>query len=592
MRAFFPVFVALLLVSCATSSPSPPSATSSPATVPATSSFRAHTARVLEETFAEIPELAIRAGNYKHAARLTIPDAAQRERRSAFYRRELAELARFSPASLNAMERVELAVLKNRFERGLWEIETFRDWQWQPSKYNVANELDLILTTDYAPREERLRTVLARLEGVPAYFAAAKANIANPTLEHTQLAIVQNKGALRGLAEDFSRHVDGSALSAAEKALFTQRLQSARAAIEDYVAWLGALEARLAAAGNARSFRIGKALYEQKFAFEIQSSFTAEELYHRALTDKFALHDAMEMIARELWPKYLRNAPMPEDRLVLIRRVIDEVAKRHVARQDFVPAVRRQIAELAAFVRDKDLVDQDPSRPLVVRETPMYMRGVAGASVSAAGPLNPTANTYYNVTPLDAFTAEQAESYLREYNNWTLQILNIHEAIPGHYTQLMHANKSPSLVKAAFANGSMIEGWAVFGEKVMLDAGYGGPSAEMWLSWMKWNLRSVTNTILDYEIHNTGLQADGALRLMVREAFQEDAEAREKWRRAKLTQVQLASYYNGYVEITALRDEIRARQASAFSVKKFNNAFLSYGNAPVRHIRTLMLEPQ
>jgi uncharacterized protein (DUF885 family) len=219
----------------------------------------------------------------------------------------------------------------------------------------------------------------------------------------------------------------------------------------------------------------------------------------------------------------------------------------------------------------------------------MYMRGVAGASISAPGPLNPTANTYYNVTPLDGNTPEEQESFLREYNDWTLQILNMHEAIPGHYTQLMHANKSPSLVKSVFANGSMIEGWAVFGEKMMLDAGYDGASPEIWLAWMKWNLRIVTNTILDYEIQTKDLQRDAAMRMMTREAFQQEAEATEKWRRATLTQVQLTSYFNGYAEITALRDEMRARQGSAFSVKGFNNRFLSYGNAPVRLIRELML---
>jgi uncharacterized protein (DUF885 family) len=244
-------------------------------------------------------------------------------------------------------------------------------------------------------------------------------------------------------------------------------------------------------------------------------------------------------------------------------------------------------------VRQKDLLDQDPTRPLVVRETPPFMRGSgAGASVSAAGPLNPTANTYYNVTPLDAFTPEQAESYLREYNDWTLQILNIHEAIPGHYTQLMHANKSGSLVKSVFGNGSMIEGWAVFGEKVMMDAGYGGGTPEMWLAWMKWNLRAVLNTVLDYEIQTKDLSRDAALAMMMREAFQQQTEATEKWRRATFTQVQLTSYYNGYAEITALRDEMRARRGAAFSVKRFNNQFLSYGSAPVRSISELMLAGQ
>lgn len=548
--------------------------------------FQAHAARVLDEVWQEYPELAVRNGNYKYADRLTVPDQARRDRSVAFYGRQLAALAQFDPAALAPSNRVDLEILKNRFERSRWYIVTYKSWQWQPSTYNVGPDLDLVLDTEYAPLDVRLRHTLARLASVPAYYAAAKTSIADPTAEHIDLALRQNRGAARVFGDELTKKVDASGLSAEEKALFKQRADASRAAIEGYIAYLGTLK-------GARNFRIGPELYQQKFAYEIQSGFSADELYRRALAEKAALHDAMEKRARELWPKYMGSA-MPADRLVMIRAVLDELAKHHARREEFVQVVSKQVPALAAFVREKDLLDQDPTRPLVVRETPPFMRGTgAGASVSSAGPLNPTANTYYNVTPLDdAFSAEQAESLLREYNDWTLQILNIHEAIPGHYTQLMHANKAGSLVKAVFGNGSMIEGWAVFGEKVMLDAGYGGNSPEMWLSWMKWNLRSVVNTILDYEIQTKNLSRDAAIAMMTREAFQQQTEATEKWRRATLTQVQLTSYYNGYAEITALRDELRARQGAAFSVKRFNNQFLSYGSAPIRSIRELMLAAQ
>jgi len=545
--------------------------------------FQAHAARVLDEVWQEFPEFAVRMGNYKYADQLTVPDPARRERTVAFYDRQLAALAAFDRDALSPSNRVDLDILKNRFERGRWQLVTFKAWQWQPSSYNVGPDLDLVLDTEYAPLDLRLRQTLHRLARVPAYYAAAKASIADPTPEHIELALRQNKGALAIFGSELMKKIDASGLSADEKALFRQRAAASRAAIDDYIAYLGTLK-------GTRNFRIGRALYQQKFAYEIQSGFSAEELYRRALAEKAALHDAMEKRARELWPKYLGGAPVPDDRLVMIRAVLDEMAKHHVAREAFVGAVRKQVPQLQAFVHDKGLLDQDPTRPLVVRETPPFMRGSgAGASVNSPGPLNPTANTYYNVTPLDGFSAEQAESYLREYNDWTLQILNIHEAIPGHYTQLMHANKAGSLVKSVFANGSMIEGWAVFGEKVMMDAGYGGGTPEMWLAWMKWNLRAVLNTVLDYEIQTKDLSREAALAMMMREAFQQQTEATEKWRRATFTQVQLTSYFNGYAEITALRDEVRARQGAAFSVKRFNNRFLSYGSAPVRSIRELML---
>ncbi len=583
----------MLLSGCAATPPSNSSA-AEPAIAAASSNqrFEQHVAKVLEEMWQAFPENATRAGNYKYADRMSVPDAAQRAASVAFYQRQLAALATFDPATLSASNRVDYVLMKNRFESSIWNITTFKSWQWQPSSYNVGGDFGRLLNTEFAPLDARLRHVLSRLEKVPAYYAAAKASVADPTLEHTGLAIVQNKGALGVFGDRLVKKVESSGLTAAEKALFATRLAEARAAVSDYISFLTALETSLKA-GPARSFRIGSDLYAQKFAHDIQSGFTVDQLYARAQADKAALHNAMEKLARELWPKYMGNKPVPADRLVMIRVVIDELSKRHTTREAFVETARKQIPELEKFVREKDLLDQDATRPLVVRETPLYMRGGgAGASISAPGPFDPTANTYYNITPLDRFSAEEAESFLREYNDWMLQILNIHEAIPGHYTQLMHANKSKSLVKTLFGNGSMIEGWAVFSEKVMLDAGYGNNAPEMWLIWMKWNLRSVVNTILDIEIHTKGMTRDAALAMMTREAFQEQTEATEKWRRATLSQVQLTSYFNGYAEISALRDEMRRRQGPEFTVKGFNNRFLSYGNAPVRAIRELMLAGQ
>ena len=152
------------------------------------------------------------------------------------------------------------------------------------------------------------------------------------------------------------------------------------------------------------------------------------------------------------------------------------------------------------------------------------MAGVAGASISAPGPYDKNGNTYYNVGSLASWDKDRAESYLREYNHYILQILNIHEAIPGHYTQLVYANQSPSLIKAIFGNGAMIEGWAVYTERMMLESGYEN-SDEMWLMYYKWNLRTTCNTILDYSVHTKEMSKEDALNLLINEAFQQKAEA-------------------------------------------------------------------
>lgn len=577
------LLLALLLSGCASAPISTVPGSIAPS---ADARFEAQREQMLDDMWRAFPEAGVQSGFYKYADQMTIPDAPQRARAAAFYQRQLAALAAIDAQQLNASNKVDLSLMQNHFASEEWHLNTFKAWQWQPTHYNVGDSFWLLLTTEYAPLDTRLGHVLARLEQVPAYYAAAKASIVNPTREHLQLAVIQNRGALAVFGEDLRRSVAASGLAAAEKARFTVLIAAARGAIEDYVSFLAALEA---SNPSPRSFRIGTSLYAQKFAFDIQSGFSAEALYQLALAEKRKLHEAMDDIAKTLWPKVMPTTTMPADHLLRIRAVIDELSKRHTSRDAFVATIAKHVPTLEAFVRDKDLLDQDPTRPLRVREMPFYMRGGgAVASVSAPGPYDPQANTYYNATPLDAFTAEEAESILREYNDWILQILNIHEGVPGHYTQLMHANKSKSAVKAIFGNGSMIEGWAVYSEKMMLDAGYGDFAPEMWLMWMKWNLRTVVNTILDYEIHNADLSREAAIRLLTREAFQQTAEAAEKWRRATFTQVQLTSYFNGYAEITALRDDEKRRLGKDFSVKAFNNKFLSYGSAPVRDIRRLM----
>jgi uncharacterized protein (DUF885 family) len=450
--------------------------------------------------------------------------------------------------------------------------------------YNIAQPLDLILNTEYAAKPQRLRTILKRLAEVPAFYQAAQASIVNPTREHTQLAIAQAPGTFAVLA-DLGKAAQESILNPQEKAIFAQRIANAGTAVLGYVDFLTALDKN---ATNPRPFRAGKALYEQKFALEIQSSSSAEQTFRKALATREELLTRMDTISDELWPRYMAGVTKPTDRFRKIGMMIDKLSSRHVARENFLPEIRRQIPALQKFVLEKNLLTLDADKPLEVRETPMYQRGVAGASIDAPGPYRPKDKTYYNVTPLDSLTAEQAESSLREYNEWILQILNIHEAIPGHYAQLVYANRSPSLVKSLFGNGAMVEGWAVYGERMMLENGYGDNAPEMWLMYSKWNLRSVTNTILDYSVHVLGMQQPEAIDLLVRQAFQTRQEADEKWRRVQLTSVQLTSYYSGYEQIMELRERRKQQLGERFNLKEFHDQFLSYGNAPVKMISELM----
>jgi uncharacterized protein (DUF885 family) len=532
------------------------------------------------------PETAISVGKYDTAAQLTVPDQAFRDQQLAFIDEWLEKFGKIDAKQLSPKQRSDLGLLQNKLNSDRWYLTTFREWEWNPALYNIASPIDFVLNTEYAARPQRLRTLLRRIASVPAYYEAARDNIKNPTREHVKLAIDQAPGVLAVLS-DLDKQAQDSILNANEKNLYAQRIAAAKVAVEAYAAWLGELDKSLAVSG-ARSFRIGKELYEAKFGYDIQSGSNAEQTYQKALAAREQLLSNMDRISDDLWPKYLADKAKPSDRFAKIGMMIDTLSSRHVAREEFFPEIRRQIPVLQDWVVKNDLLTLDPNKPLVVRETPAYQRGVAGASIEAPGPYRPQDRTYYNVTPLDDAAPEQAESTLREYNHWILQILNMHEAIPGHYAQLVYANKSPSIVKSIFGNGAMVEGWAVYSERMMLESGYGNNEPEMWLMYSKWNLRSVTNTILDYSVHVQGMTEPEAIDLLTRQAFQTAAEAKEKWRRAQLTSVQLTSYFSGYSEIMELREQRRAALGSKFSLKDFHEDFLSYGSAPVRVIKELM----
>ncbi|HEX5345255.1 MAG TPA: DUF885 domain-containing protein [Duganella sp.] len=533
-------------------------------------------------------ESAIYAGKYDTAATLTVFDKAEQDKELAFIDEWKGKFTGVNASKLSAKQRTDLGLLINKLDSDRFRLTTLREWEWNPASYNVAGPLDLILNTEYAAQPQRLRTLLKRIASIPAYYEAARANIVNPTREHTRLAIKQAPGVQTVLTE-IDKAAQASILTPVEKQLFTQRVNAALNAVDGYVAFLTEMDKQMDTKGR-RTFRLGKELYEQKFAYDIQSASTAEQTYQKALATREELLANMDKLSDELWDKTMGSTAKPTDRFAKIGMVIDKLSARHVAREDFVNEIKRQIPVLQDWVISHNLLTLDPNKPLEVRPTPAYAAGVAGASIDAPGPYRPQDRTFYNVTPLDGATAEAAESSLREYNHWILQILNIHEAIPGHYAQLVYANRSPSIVKSIFGNGAMVEGWAVYGERMMLESGYGNNEPEMWLMYSKWIRRSVTNTILDYSVHVLGMTEEQAIDLLTRQAFQTRSEAVEKWHRVQVSSVQLTSYFSGYSEIMELREQRKQQLGSKFNLKEFHEQFLSYGSAPVRVIKGLMTQ--
>lgn len=574
MKKIIPLFVAgAVVVSCQ----------SNKNASNADSSFDGYKNRFIENYWSVYPDYATNVGFHKYDSVLKVPDAAYQKQQLDFAAANLDSLKSFEFDKLSDANQTDYHLIENQLKSIQFNINELKAGEWDPSNYNICGIFSYMLSEKYEGLDNRLKSISQKLVNVSAYYEAAKKNIKNPTKEHTSLAIEQNVGGSIVFEKDILDSINKSGLSAEEKTQLVSRSKAALAAVKGYADWLKQLKNE-----SPRSFRLGADLYQKKFNYEIQSAYTADEIYGIATKRKAEIHDEMAKLTDQLWPKYFGNAAKPSDKLVMIRKMIDTLSVNHVKPEEFQSSIEKQIPELEAFVKEKNLLYIDPSKPLVVRKEPAYMAGVAGASISAPGPYDKGGNTYYNVGSLEGWSKDKAESYLREYNHYILQILNIHEAIPGHYTQLVYANQSPSIIKSIFGNGAMVEGWAVYTERMMLEAGYGNNEPEMWLMYYKWHLRTLCNTLLDYNVHVKGMSEQDAVKFLTNEAFQQQAEAEGKWRRVSVTQVQLTSYFTGFTEIFNLREELKKKEGDKFNLKQFHEKFLSYGSAPVKYIKELM----
>lgn len=538
----------------------------------------------VEELWKVYPEWASSQGYHKYDSMLVVPDDAARQGELSFANANLDSLRKFDLSGLNDNNKTDYHIIESSINGTIWGLNSEKSYAWNPSQYNVSGSFAEMLNNNYDSLDVRLHNFYLKMRNIPAYYEAAKKNISDPTTEHLQLAIDQNLGGVSVFENDLKDALQKSHLNEKGKKEIESRAAASVAAIKDFAGWLKNLKNE-----HPRSFRLGNDLYDKKFEFMIQSRYTPDQIYDKAVAHKKGLHKEMFGLADQLWSKYMGSEAKPKDSLQLIRQVIDKISLEHVQPDSFQAAIEHQLPELVDFIKKKNLIYIDPSKPLVVRREPDYMAGVAGASISAPGPYDKNGNTYYNVGSLSGWDKDRAESYLREYNKYILQILNIHEAIPGHYTQLVYSNQSPSLIKSLFGSSSMVEGWAVYTERMMLENGYGGNTPEMWLMYYKWNLRSTCNTILDYSVHTKNMSREDALNLLVNEAFQQKTEAENKWRRVSVTQVQLCCYFTGYTEIYDFREEMKQKLGDKFDLKAFHEKFLSYGSAPVMYIRELML---
>ena len=582
----------LLLCACAATAPPPAPAPPPPPPPPTPDQqFESLAQRYLRESSELWPVDATSLGDHRFDDRLDDVSAAGWQARSSFIERQLTALGAIEHTTLSRANQVDARLLRHELEYDRWKIQSLEEWRWNPLIYtrSAGDALYTLLAREFAPAPARLKNLGKRLDELPRFLSQEREVLvpARVPKVHAETAVKQNSGLISMLDGEIARLI--ATLPAADQEGLRASVSRARSALSQHQIWL---EKRLTPEATG-DFRLGQQLYDQKLGLALFSPLSRQEIRARAESELTATREAMYAIAREVL-KGRRGAPaLPvkpsgAQQQRAIAAALELAAAERPSRDGVLNAARAALADTTRFVREKNLVTL-PQEPLEIIEMPAFKQGVALAYCDSPGPLEAGEKTFYAVSPIPAsWTRAQTDSFLREYNSRSIRNLTVHEAMPGHYLQLAHANRYPSPLRAVLGSGPFIEGWAVYAERMMVDQGYGGGDPLVRLVQLKWYLRSVVNALLDQAVHVDGISRNAALKLMTESGFQEEREAAAKWTRAQLTSAQLSVYFVGALEHQALRAEAQQRAGASFNLHDYHDAVLSFGSPPVRFARELM----
>ncbi|MEP6468590.1 MAG: DUF885 domain-containing protein [Chloroflexota bacterium] len=554
--------------------------------------FRAVVDEVLDGYFHHYPVHATEIGH--HAFDGLWPDLTDAGRRARldWLADAQARVEAEAADRLSQDEAIDRRILLEYLAAARFGEEVLDEGAWNPLTYVylLGNGLFLLLAREFAPRADRLRSAASRLASLPDALEQARHSLTDggsrPTSRfHTEKAVERMPGLLDLV--DTALEEAGVLEDAGLRDEVHAAAEIARGAIRRFSDWLR--DELLP--GSTGDFRLGTDLYAQKFGHSLKTDMTPAELEQRAASAYDEVRAEMLRLARELWPAWLGDEPLPDDEGQTVRRVLDAIAVQHPRADELLDFCRAENGRIEAFIRERDLVGL-ADEPLQIVWTPRFLRSFGGAMLIPPGPLDRGLDSFFAITPMpDEWSEERRESYLREDNSRMLRLLTIHEAVPGHYLQLAYSNRTDSLVRSIFQSGVFAEGWAVYLTQVMMDIGYGADDPALMLVHWKFYLRSITNTLMDLRIHTGSMSEQEAMTLMVDGGFQEEGEAANKWDRARLSSTQLCEYFLGSVGMHDLEEEARRRAAAEsheFEYRPFLESVLAHGTPSLPVIRDIL----
>jgi uncharacterized protein (DUF885 family) len=509
----------------------------------------------------------------------------QELKRLQSFDRKLAEL---DAKRLSVPAFYDYRILRGAIKREIFGFDQMEIYSQNPMTYAGVLDVNIYIKRDFAPLEERVRSITAILNQAPKIFEAARQNLAESLPRpQVEIAIDQAGGAADFLGKDL---VDALKKVTDEKLMTDFRAANTRA-IEELQRYAAYLKEQKMPKANER-YALGREKYAKLLEYGEMVTLPPEQLLEIGLRELHRKQEVFAEAAREIDP-----AKKPTE-------VFQEIQRDHPTEKNLIPDTARDLEMIRQFLIDHKIISLPSSVRAQVTETPQYLRATSFASMDTPGPFETKATeAYYYVTPTESnWSAKQKEEWLSAFNYYTTDIVSIHEAYPGHYVQFLHLNASPATkLEKIFGSYAFIEGWAHYAEQMMIDEGFGAstaasPTHEEKIKAAKYRMAQADEALLRFcrlcvsiKMHCQGMTVDEATRFFHENSYYEEKPARQEALRGAFDPEYL--YYTlGKFEIFKLRDDYQKQEGSEYSLQKFHDEMLQHGAPPIRLLRELMLK--
>ena len=493
-------------------------------------------------------------------------------------------VAAVEPRGLDETRAADRALVLANIQGTLLAQEIIRPWEKNPDFYSSGSSgsVYVIMIRQFASADERLRSVVAREEKIPAVFAAARANLRDPPRIYTEIALEQ----LPDITSFFQNDVPAAFASASDpavKAAFAKSNGAVIAGLRSYAEWLKT-DVLPRSKGD---FRIGAETFSKKLLYDEMVDTPLDRLLEIGWADLRKNQADFKRVAAQLEPDKTSSD------------VLAELMADHPAPNQLLQSFRDTFDGLIAFIRAKHIIRIPSDVRPILQETPPFMRATTFASMDTPGPFeNIAKEAYFNVTLPGAHeTAEQIAGRMSAFNVGTIVSTATHEAYPGHYVQFLWVHEAPTKTRMLLGASSNAEGWAHYCEQMMLDEGFGQPGTGakdareaklIRLGQLQDALLRDARFIAGIEMHTGKMSFEQATEFFVKEGYQSKETGLVETKRGTADPTYL--YYTlGKLEILKLREDVRKKEGAAFSLEQFHNNFMRQGFPPIKIVRRAML---